>query len=228
MSVSSEADRSVAMALPGDEEDRDLVQQELYETQHFGFTSKSFVNGVYNAIIEYLQEGLSYVQQFIAQEFESVMPSDKVQISIDAMIPYFVMKLERSFDVLERYLMKNVFCIPPDVVLPEDKVQLNQRYTPQDEMDLDRQVTQLKDNILAVKYANARLRHELSVLEGVQTRMDCALRQLEELKAVRISTQVPVQRQDMEAIVVLIKDLMQTVLELEVITPTKKSKLVNS
>ena len=51
---------------------------------------------------------------------------------------------------MQQYLITNVLKIPDHIVLPNDKVQMEHQYTTEDEQQLDMEVQQLKDQILAV------------------------------------------------------------------------------
>ncbi|KAJ8321322.1 hypothetical protein KUTeg_001180 [Tegillarca granosa] len=165
----------------GGEEDVTSSLQE-YETQHFGFTPKSFLNGIYNAIVEYLREGLDVMEQYIHQEFSNVMTENQIKEATSKLLPHLVKKLDRVFDFLEKYLLENVFHIPDNVILPEDEVQLTTSYTKTDEEAINEENSKLKDQILALKYANFKIQQELYQIEHVQTKLDNVLAQFQQLQ----------------------------------------------
>lgn len=50
----------------------------------------------------------------------------------------------------QSYLLKNVFTIPEDVILPEDRVQMTHPLNPEEDRQLDTEMEQLRKHIIAV------------------------------------------------------------------------------
>lgn len=50
----------------------------------------------------------------------------------------------------QSYLLKNVFTIPEDVILPEDRVQMTHPLSPEEDRQLDTEMDQLRKHIIAV------------------------------------------------------------------------------
>ncbi|PIK36812.1 hypothetical protein BSL78_26358 [Apostichopus japonicus] len=91
-----------------------LTDRKEYETQYFGFTPKSFVDGVYNAMVEYLSD-------FVEERFKEQISVEALQESSNRLFVHLRDAFDKAFDRLENYLMKNIFHIPSGIVLPEDK-----------------------------------------------------------------------------------------------------------
>ncbi|OWF40196.1 protein MIS12 homolog [Mizuhopecten yessoensis] len=153
-----------------------------YETQHLGFTPKAFCNGVYNAALEYIQKAIQEIETYLSEEYSTVMKPAQIKEACDAILSTMVSKLDKNFDIIETYLTKNVLTIPDNVLLPEDKAQAGgERYSPEQEDVLDTEIQELKDKILALKYANSKLKQEMSLIDHVQARFDQAQQQLQRL-----------------------------------------------
>lgn len=171
--------RSVSESDVNDSDDDPLDE---YETQYFGFTPKSFMNGVYNALAEYSRESLAAFTQYIDIKYPNQMSASKLQEGRENMMKYVLKKLNRSIDVLEQYLMTNVFKIPDHIILPEDHVQADNQYTQEDEKQLDSEIKQLEDKILTIRYANGVLRQDLGKMDEVQALFEKSLEQMEALE----------------------------------------------
>ncbi|CAG2228259.1 MIS12 [Mytilus edulis] len=165
-----------------DRDDSDEDPLEEYETQYFGFTPKSFMNGVYNALAEYIRESLAALAEYIKSQYPNGMTSTQLQGGEENMMKYILRKLNRSFDILEQYLMTNVFKIPDHVVLPEDQAQAGNQYTEEDEKQIDLEIKQLEDKLLTIRYANGILRQDLSEMDQVQSIFDKSFKQLETIE----------------------------------------------
>lgn len=156
---------------------------EEYETQYFGFTPKSFMNGVYNALAEYIKEGLTAFTEHIEQQYPEEMTPDDLKKAEENLMKYILRKLNRSFDILEQYLITNVLKIPDHIVLPSDKIQMEHQYTIEDEQQVDMEIQQLKDQILSIRYANGVLRQDMLQIDKVQGIFNTTVKQLEPVEA---------------------------------------------
>ncbi|XP_060073007.1 protein MIS12 homolog [Ylistrum balloti] len=162
-----------------------------YETQHLGFTPKAFCNGVYNAALEYIQKAVQEIEIFLSEEYSKVMKPTQIKEACEVILSTMVSKLDKNFDIIETYLTKNVLTIPGNVLLPEDEAQAGDTYTPEQEDMLDTEIQELKDKVLALKYANSKLKQEMSLIDHVQARFDMAQQQLQKLNDINSESGVP-------------------------------------
>ncbi|XP_013406508.1 protein MIS12 homolog isoform X2 [Lingula anatina] len=167
-----------------------VLGEQEYETQFFGFTPKSFTDGVYNAVNEYLTDCLEVVEKYIIQEFSAVIPAETVRECTQQLLPVFVKTFDKAFDKLENYLLCNIFHIPNNVLLPEDKPQEFQ-YTELEQEEIDRDLETLRQKIRNAKYVNACLEQELKDIATVQEQYDKMLTLLERLEKTTMSAGVP-------------------------------------
>lgn len=159
--------------------DTNLTMEE-YSIQYFGFTPKSFCNGVYNAMNEYLSECIKAVMDFMTIEYADLLSADQIETGISKILAQYSEVFDQNFDRFELYMYKNIFHIPSHVLLPEDEVQTVVR-TQSEEESLDDEITILEMKIWAVKIAIARLREELLDLDVSQKQLDSTLAKLNEL-----------------------------------------------
>ncbi|XP_072034373.1 protein MIS12 homolog [Amphiura filiformis] len=151
-----------------------------YEVQYFGFTPQSFANGVYNAMVDYLQDSVEVTQDYILKQFAAKedVSQEAVKQGSDRLFAVFIDTFNITFDRLESYLLKNIFHIPSHVVLPEDKVNQEHQYTAAEESKLDTEIEELKQRVTDAKYVNARLRQWMQDVEIVLAQLDAFLIQL--------------------------------------------------
>ncbi|XP_071951897.1 protein MIS12 homolog isoform X2 [Antedon mediterranea] len=156
-----------------------------YETQFFGFTPKSFVDGVYNAIFEYLRDGIELLEKYLVSEFEKDGVSKEiVREGSQKLLSHFRVRFDRACDKLERYLMKNIFHIPSKMIQTCDVVNQENNYTESEEQLLDDEIQQLQIKIQNVKYTNAYLKQYIMDMEKVQNQLDNVLSKVESMEKI--------------------------------------------
>lgn len=105
---------------------------------------------------------------------DKISESELKEVS-DTQAKVAVDKLDKLIDKAERYLMGNVFCLPKNFTLPGDRVQVDSSCSEEQMNDLDTRLQEVKDKIIAVKYANSVLREKMSSIDKIQTKLDSAL-----------------------------------------------------
>ncbi|CAH1780701.1 unnamed protein product [Owenia fusiformis] len=163
---------------------------EEYETQYFGFTPKSFSDGVYNSFVDYLYEDVIVLEEYMSQEFNNLMNREQIREAAHKVIPVFTKAFDKAFNKLERYLLENILHIPDNVLLEEDKAQSKQ-YTERENEVIDEDIKQLKQKILNAKYMNAALKRGIKDIEQVQAHIDAMSAHLDTLNKVCKDAGVP-------------------------------------
>jgi len=145
-----------------------------YETQFFGFTPDSFVNGVYNAVNDYVIDCFQELEDLIKSEpsLSGSATQEQLHAGIDKMTKNFYKSIDESFDRFEIYVKKNILTIPPHVLLPEDKVHSDHLYTMEDEKKVDKEIEELERKIKAAKYVNTALKQEIKDLDNAQEQLE--------------------------------------------------------
>ncbi|XP_061163772.1 uncharacterized protein LOC133172934 isoform X2 [Saccostrea echinata] len=182
-----------------------------YECQYLGFTPKSLINGEYNAVITSLKEGLSTMEDFINEEFGSAISKEKTKQALETIQSVLVEKLDKRFDQLESYLLRNVFNIPEDLVLPEDRVQMTHPTSPEEDSQLETEMEELRKHITAVCYANECVRHQITEIESLEKHADSTLLYLQKLESSASDTGVLGIKDSLSFVLDKTKDLMSAV-----------------
>ncbi|XP_035693263.1 protein MIS12 homolog [Branchiostoma floridae] len=151
-----------------------------YAVQHFGFTPQSFADGVFNVMVDNLYDTLDAAEQYLMSKYRDV-PKEEVKAGTQEIILKFLQAFKKAFDKLELYLLSNLFRLPDHVLLPEDKVQMEQ-YTPEEEAQLDEELDVLRQKIRNAVYVNTCLKQELEDLGKVQLQMERLLVQVAEIE----------------------------------------------
>ncbi|CAE1248109.1 unnamed protein product [Acanthosepion pharaonis] len=76
---------------------------EEYSIQYFGFTPKSFCNGVYNAMNEYLSECIKAVMDFMTIEYADLLSADQIETGISKILAQYSEVFDQNFDRFELY-----------------------------------------------------------------------------------------------------------------------------
>ena len=125
-----------------------------YVTQHFGFTPKAFVDGIYNAVNDYIKGFFKEMGKVLDEEFAKgdTNLSSKIRQECKKLIAKCYESVDKNMDKMETYLLKNIFVIPAGVLLPEDEVHkgnvLKNESSSLTEAGLDNEILELKTEIL--------------------------------------------------------------------------------
>ncbi|XP_023234899.1 protein MIS12 homolog [Centruroides sculpturatus] len=131
-----------------------------YEAQFFGFPTRAFTDGMYNAIYDYTRNSLSEVQEHLSQKYGDVMTEEEIKVGSESIHQRLTEYLNKAFDKLEVYLMANVLHIPENVILPEDSVHQNS-HSVEDHNHLSQEIETLKQKIIQNQQKKAILKQEL-------------------------------------------------------------------
>ena len=171
-----------------------------YSTQHFGFTPDSFVETITDHTIEILNTNLDDTKAQLTKTFSKKVTAQELDECFAVIKNRYVESTEKNLDKFSRYVKKNIFFIPKNNVLPEDRVsakrseikqsqdssnatdiQIDELYTGDDMIEsikgFERQCKSIKNS----KYKEAVLRAKLKNLETVAMRQRTLLRKAEEL-----------------------------------------------
>ncbi|CAI9727459.1 protein MIS12 homolog [Octopus vulgaris] len=163
------------------EADLENMKMEEYAAQFFGFTPKSFCNGVFNAMNDYIIECMKAVETYLTEKCSDSLSEDQIETGTNLILHQYMDTFNRTFERFESYVSKNILSIPPYILLNEDTPQMNQ-YTQQEESLLDAEIDDLKMKVWALKGANAKLRNCLSEMEQSSKDVDLATARLAALQ----------------------------------------------
>jgi len=153
-----------------------------YASMYFGFTASAFSDEVFNVCNESMANSLKKFRKEISQK---VNPSDILKF--DKAFQKLAMDCEQNgmelTDKLKFSLESRVFQIPPNVLLDDDVIQ-NDFKSAEDEEELDNQILEVKQKILACKFVNKRLDQiQMQQQETLKTYLNLD-KQLDERKVV--------------------------------------------
>lgn len=135
--------------------------ENIYATQFFGYTPKALSDGLFNGYLDYVKEALMMTEQKMAQEFSKYMSVTDAENATHQLMNDMLPIVAKAFDRLEVYISSHTFCIPPQAVLAEDKVQLSSTYTMNDKNKLVNEIHELETAVTNAKYVNSALRQSM-------------------------------------------------------------------
>ena len=144
-----------------------------YVTQLLGFTPKAFVDGIYNALNDYIKEFFKEIGKVLGDEFAKgdEILSSKIREGCKELIAKCHQNVDKNIDKLEMYLLKNIFFIPSSVLLPEDQVHkelsvlINENSIT--ETSVDQEILELKTGILREINFRKLLQYEQERLKNI-------------------------------------------------------------
>ncbi|NXG44948.1 MIS12 protein, partial [Psilopogon haemacephalus] len=152
------------------------VSPMAYEAQFFGFTPQTCVLRVYIAFQDYLFEIMQVVENVILKKLEAV-PGCKVsplriRKCTEKFFVFMKEQFNKLFSNLETVLLQLVLSIPPNVLLPEDKVHEQYPYSKEQFQVLQGEVQELQRQCRAEAAAGQALRAELEEQKVVQAELE--------------------------------------------------------
>jgi len=171
-----------------------------YSTQHFGFTPDSFVETITDNTMEILNSNLDETKAQLTKTFSKKVSAQELDECFAVIKNRYVVSTEKILDNFSRYVKKNIFFIPKNTVLPEDRVsairseqkqsqdssnatdiQIEELYTGDDLIESIKGFERQCKNVKNLKYKEAVLRAKLKNLETVAKRQRTLLRKAEDL-----------------------------------------------
>lgn len=146
--------------------------EQEYETQFFGFTPKSFTDGLYNAIFDYMADYMDVMMASVNTECGFNIPDEEIRAILLRIRASISPDINKTFDKFEDYLTMNVFNIPSHVLLPEDIIHGLKMESKEDIEKMEQEIKELHDQIDAKKYVNECLRKELEEADFVCSNLD--------------------------------------------------------
>ncbi len=103
-----------------------MVEGELemyeYETQFFGFTPQSFVDGVISAVNDYVFDVILELKETLLRKG---YPAARLTKELNSVMKHIQDKVDQNFDLFELYCLQNIFKIPSNVCISPSEVTLH-------------------------------------------------------------------------------------------------------
>jgi len=157
-------------------------KQLSYATQFFGFTPDAFVDSIHVPSIEIVNEHLEAAKERIASEFTGKVNKTELEESFNNIKSTYTSNTEEVLNKFGRYLKKNIFDIPLNIVLPEDRPHIepeSKNYNGQKIQEDLAQTKNLRQEILNARYRKAILKTKLANLHIVAQRQQDLVKQAE-------------------------------------------------
>lgn len=171
-----------------------------YATQHFGFTPDSYVETITDNTVDILNTALDETKKQLTKTFCKKVSAQELDECFAVIKNRYVVSTEKILDNFSRYVKKNIFFVPKNNVLPEDRVSAKgtdirqsqdtsngadipstELYTGDDLIESVKGFERQCKNVKNSKYKEAVLRAKLKNLETVALRQRGLLKKAEAL-----------------------------------------------
>lgn len=143
-----------------------------YEAQFFGFTPQTCLLRIYVAFQDHLFEVMQAVEQVILKKLESIPDCEISPVQIRKCTEKFLCFMKGRFDKLfgkmEQLILQSILCIPPNILLPEDKCQETHPFTEEKFQLLKQEIEKLQE-----KY-KVELHTEQALLAELEEQKNCS------------------------------------------------------
>ncbi|XP_047476793.1 protein MIS12 homolog [Penaeus chinensis] len=143
-----------------------VIPDEQYETQFFGFSPSSFLDGVKGLILDRLSEATEQLEGHLTQIPEEIISKEEVSRGIDLLRQQTDSNYTKTMQKLEAHILGNVMKIPSHVLLPSDIEQQSQ-VSASDITLLYTEMEKLRTQLKNEKLMQAKLEDELQDIEQV-------------------------------------------------------------
>ncbi|XP_035415020.1 protein MIS12 homolog [Cygnus atratus] len=152
------------------------VSPMAYETQFFGFTPQTCMLRIYLAFQDYLLEMMAVVESVVLKKLDASPGGRVSRLDVRKSTEKFLRFMKDHFDQLfgkmEEVLLQLVLSIPPNVLLPEDKVHQQYPYSEEQFQALQDEISHLRQGCRAEAAAGQALRAELEEQKAVQAELE--------------------------------------------------------
>ncbi|XP_039576695.1 protein MIS12 homolog [Passer montanus] len=152
------------------------VDPMAYEAQFFGFTPQTCMLRVYIAFQDYLFEMMLVVEGVMLKKLDGIpgckISPSRIRKCTEKFLLFMKEHFEKLFTTMEEVLLQLVLNIPKNVVLPEDRVQEQHRYSQEEFQALQDEVQQLQQQCRAEAAMEQALRAELEEQKVVQAELE--------------------------------------------------------
>ncbi|NXU43002.1 MIS12 protein, partial [Drymodes brunneopygia] len=152
------------------------VDPMAYEAQFFGFTPQTCMLRIYIAFQDYLFEMMLVVEGVILKKLDGI-PGCKISPSqirkcTEKFLLFMKGHCDKLFAKMEEVLLQLVLNIPKNVLLPEDRVQEQYRYSKEEFRALQDELRQLQEQCRAEAAVEQALRAELEEQAVVKAELE--------------------------------------------------------
>jgi len=137
------------------------------ETSFFGIHPSCYTEDMRNCVEDYACNGMDALEKALTREPE--LSSDEMKKlvceGVDKLYDYMASRFQDPQDKFEAYMMRNIFHIPQDVILPEELPQSVPDHSGVNEIELSSQIRDYQMKLVAAHVVNESLKQELRTVD---------------------------------------------------------------
>lgn len=135
--------------------------QEVLITEHLTFAPLSLVDDIINTANALLYKSVNAMEQLFSNLPAEIIPDEEVETGIHQFETLLENAVDRNFDAMELFVLRNIVNIPEDLV---DFIQLRHHagldFSTDDSAEVEEDITKAQKTFLASQHVHAKLRHE--------------------------------------------------------------------
>ncbi|XP_021068042.1 protein MIS12 homolog [Mus pahari] len=162
------------------------VDPMAYEAQFFGFTPQTCLLRIYIAFQDHLFEVMQAVEQVILKKLEDIPNCEISPVQTRKCTEKFLCFMKGRFDNLfgkmEQLILQSILCIPPNVLLPEDKCQETNPFSEEKLQLLKQEIKELQEKYKVELCTEQALLAELEEQKTVKAKLRETLTFFDELE----------------------------------------------
>lgn len=157
-----------------------------YEAQFFGFTPQTCLLRIYVAFQDHLFEVMQAVEQVILKKLEDIPNCEITPVQTRKCTEKFLCFMKGRFDNLfgkmEQLILQSILCIPPNILLPEDKCQETNPFSEEKLELLQQEIKELQEKYKVELCTEQALLAELEEQKTVKAKLRETLTFFDELE----------------------------------------------
>ncbi|XP_021517007.1 protein MIS12 homolog [Meriones unguiculatus] len=162
------------------------VDPMAYEAQFFGFTPQTCLLRIYTAFQDHLFEVMQAVEQVVLRKLGGTPGCEISPVQIRKCTETFLCFMKERFDNLfgkmEHLILQSILCIPPNILLPEDKCQETHPFSEEKFQLLKQEIEELQEKYKVELRTEQALLAELEEQKIVQAKLRETLTFFDELE----------------------------------------------
>jgi len=155
-----------AAAATSKSDDTNAPEEMEYETQFFRFGPKALYDEIYNTIVENVQKSLGGLKKEVLDQ-DWMLPVE-VSEAFGLVEGSIVQKMNSEFIRLEQYMASTIMGIPPNVCLPEDEPQEDERLESINKSELAAEIKELEQKLAKAQLVKGFMDDELKIIDSVR------------------------------------------------------------
>ncbi|XP_028641728.1 protein MIS12 homolog [Grammomys surdaster] len=162
------------------------VDPMAYEAQFFGFTPQTCLLRIYIAFQDHLFEVMQAVEQVILKKLEGIPDCEispfQTRKCTEKFLCFMKGRFDNLFGKMEQLILQSILCIPPNILLPEDKSQEMNPFSEEKFRLLKQEIKELQEKYKVELCTEQALLAELEEQKTVKAKLRETLTFFDELE----------------------------------------------